>query len=93
MALDAGLARCRGDAHDAPVAVHQHGFQQRTRHVVERVETGVDDLVPGRRLHPHEEFVVADAGVVHEDVDACMAFENVLNGVRNSGIVGDVEGR
>src|SRR5207342_1908446 len=63
----AGDADDGGDVDDAPPARLHHGAHDRLAGAIDAGEVGVEDGVPVLVLHPHQQVVAGDAGIVDED--------------------------
>ena len=83
----------RGDVDDAAAFFQEHGLEDGAGHVVEAVERGGEHFVPVIGLHPDEQAVAADAGVVDQHLDEIvgMAFLPSLDGCAYGRRIGDVE--
>src|SRR3546814_4263589 len=65
----AGDADHRGDVDDAALARLHHAAHHRLAAAEDAGEVGVEDRLPVLVLHPHQQVVAGDAGVVDEDRD------------------------
>ena len=88
----AAAADHRGDLDDAAVARLHHAAQHRLRQPEHGLEVGLDDRVPLLVLHPQQQVVARDAGVVDQDRDRRRSCDSIAaeRGVDRRG-VGDVE--
>ena len=79
----------RGNVDDAPVTRLHHRAQDQLGEPVDGFEVGGHDLIPLFVLHPHQQVVPRDPGVVDEDGDVSMLLLDRSNRGNADGIAGE----
>ena len=80
------------DIDDAPGALLHHRAEQGTDEVEGTLEIGVENGVPILRCHAHEEVVLGDPGVVHQDIGAAEVRHDLLTHLLHGVEISDIDG-
>lgn len=92
------LAHVAGDAHnggnvdDAACRTLHEGALQGFHKEEYALEVGGEHGIPVAFLHAHEQAVLGDAGVVHQDIDGGVFCQDVLHAGFNGGGIGHIAG-